>query len=177
MAGRGRPTKFDATTIERSAHLARLGATDAEICEHLNVATSTFCKWKLEYPEFAEALKEAKLGTDANVAGKLYERALGFEWEEEVPIKVKTVLYAENGKKVSEEEHIEVVKVKRLVPPDTTAAIFWLKNRRSDDWRDKTVHEHIRRNVTEASDEELATIALRGSDGAVASAEGSKGVH
>ena len=52
------------------------------------------------------------------------------------PIKLKEIKY-DNGKRVSENERIEYAEEEVFIPPDTTAQIFWLKNRRPDKWRDK----------------------------------------
>jgi hypothetical protein len=103
----GRPSSYKPEYPEQATQLCRLGATDAELAKFFDVALSTFHKWKLDHPEFSDALKEGKELSDARVAHALYTRATGYE---------------KDGK------HI---------PPDTTACIFWLKNRRKDKWRDK----------------------------------------
>lgn len=136
----GRPSSYRPEYSEQVQKLARLGATDEDLADFFDVAVRTIANWKDEYPEFLQALKDGKAGSDMGVATRLYERALGFEWQEQQAIKVKDVLF-ENGKKIKETERVEVVTIDRVVPPDTTACIFWLKNRRPDKWRDKQDHE------------------------------------
>jgi hypothetical protein len=137
----GRPTDYRPEFAEQAEKLCKLGATDKELAEFFDVCEATINNWKNDFPQFLESVKAGKVVADVQVAGRLHERALGFEWQEAVPIKVKDVKY-QDGKRVSETERVEVVMVDRVVPPDTTAGIFWLKNRRSGHWRDKQDHEH-----------------------------------
>lgn len=106
-----------------------LGATDRDLAEAFAVAESTISLWKLRHREFSEALKAGKERADANVAKSLYRRALGYEHEA-----VKIVADAKTG------DQLIIPYIERY-PPDTTACIFWLKNRRPADWRDKQDHE------------------------------------
>lgn len=87
-------------------------------------------RWKVDHPDFCRAIKDGKLISDMDVAERLHQRALGFEYEEAQAHKLKTVEYKE-GKRVKEPERPEPIMVKRVVPPETTACIFWLKNRRN----------------------------------------------
>lgn len=119
----GRPTKYDESLNEQVEKLAKLGATDTELSDFLNIAESTLNLWKIEYPEFSESIKKGKIIADSNVADRLYQRAMGFEHDSEEI-------------KVSDGEVIRV-PVRKIYPPDSTAAIFWLKNRRGKEWRDK----------------------------------------
>lgn len=132
----GRPTAYRPEYAEQAFRLALLGATDQEVADFFGVAVRTVQTWKQRHPEFLHSLKKGKLDADASVADSLFQRALGYEWDEAQPIKLKTVLY-ENGKRVSETERVEIVTVRRVVPPDPTSMIFWLKNRRPQNWRDK----------------------------------------
>ena len=69
------------------------------------------------HPSFGEALKLAKKEADERVERSLYQRAVGYSYETVkvfLPYGLKEPVYAPYV------EH---------VPPDTTAAIFWLKNR------------------------------------------------
>lgn len=126
MAG-GRPSKWKDEFVEQALKLARLGATDKEAADFFGVKISTITKWKLEKAEFSTALKEGKIFSDANVASSLYHRALGYS-HEDVDIRV------------IDRKIVQTTIIKHY-PPDTTAAIFWLKNRRPDKWRDKPVDE------------------------------------
>lgn len=75
------------------------------------------------FPEISEALKKGKEIVDIQVENALLKRALGYSYTE-----VMTEESTDGSK------HRETVK---FVPPDTTAQIFWLKNRRPEFWRDK----------------------------------------
>lgn len=120
----GRPTKYDESFNEQVEKLAKLGATDEEMADFLNIVTSTFYLWKDEYPSFSESIKRGKIIADSNVADRLYQRAMGFEHPSE---EIKVV-----------DKDIERVPIIKVYPPDSTAAIFWLKNRRPKEWREKT---------------------------------------
>jgi hypothetical protein len=125
-----RPTKFQPEYVEQARKLAELGATDREAAEFFNVSESTLHLWKHTHPEFSESLKVGKETADARVEQSLYRRALGYSHDA-----VKIFMPAG----ASEPVHAPYVEHHA---PDTTAAIFWLKNRRPDQWRDKTEHEH-----------------------------------
>lgn len=124
----GRPTSFKKEYVEQARKLAALGATDREAAEFFKVAESTLYLWKHTHPEFSEALKVGKETADARVEQSLYRRALGYSHD---AVKIMTV----------EGEVVQTPFVEHY-PPDTTAAIFWLKNRRPDQWRDKQDVEH-----------------------------------
>lgn len=123
----GRPSSFKTEYIELAKHFALLGATDKQMADAFGVAESTFHKWKIDYPELSESLKEGKLQADAMVSKSLYHRALGYSHE---AVKIMTVAGA-----------VEKVKYIEHYPPDTTACIFWLKNRQPEIWRDKPESE------------------------------------
>jgi hypothetical protein len=137
----GRPSSYSPDFVEQAFQLCLLGATDAALAAHFGVAESTLYAWKHEYPEFSEAIKKGKLPADAEIANALFNRAKGMDYDEEVPIKLKEVEYSD-GKRVKETERVEVVVVRKVVPPDPTSMIFWLKNRKPDQWRDKQSVEH-----------------------------------
>lgn len=120
----GRPTDYRVEYNEQAEKLCKLGATDAELAEFFEVAESTINEWKIVHPEFSESIKAGKDLADANVAERLYQRAMGFEHDSE---EIKVI-----------KDGIERVPIRKIYPPDTTAAIFWLKNRQKKKWRDKT---------------------------------------
>ena len=123
--GGGRPTRYKAEFADQVEKLCRLGATDKELAEFFCVAERTLHDWKKAHPEFLQSIKSGKLLADAEVANKLYQRALGYECAEDK-------IFNNQGAAL-------VVPTTKHYPPDTTAAIFWLKNRQPDKWRDKPV--------------------------------------
>jgi hypothetical protein len=124
MAEEGRPTKYRVAFIRQAIRLGRLGATDREVADFFQVSESTLYLWKSEHPKFSEALKAGKEHADARVQQSLYRRALGYSHDA-----VKIFNDKDNGTtQVPYVEHY---------PPDTTACIFWLKNRQPEAWRDK----------------------------------------
>ena len=104
---------------------ARDGLTDEQIAQNMDIRTSTLYDWENKYSEISEALKRGKEVVDRAVENALLKRALGCTVTE------KTTMYDENGEKTSERV------VEKDIPPDTTAQIFWLKNRKPEVWRDK----------------------------------------
>jgi hypothetical protein len=128
MAKPGRPTSFKPEFCEQAAKLCELGATDVEMADFFKVATSTFYLWKNEHKDFSEALKSGKAASDERVERSLYHRAIGYTFESEKVFQFQGAIV-----RTPTREH---------VPPDTTACIFWLKNRRREEWRDRQDHEH-----------------------------------
>lgn len=119
----GRPTKYKAEYVKQARKLCHLGATDAELAAFFEVDEDTINEWKKVHPEFSESLKVSKEEYDGRIERKLAERAMGYSHgavkifnDEGTPMKVDYV------------EHY---------PPDTTACIFWLKNRQPSKWRDR----------------------------------------
>lgn len=119
----GRPTKFTPVMIEQVEKLCMLGATDKDIADFFDVNEDTIHEWKKVHPGFSESIKRGKIEADLTVANSLYKRANGYE-HEDVDIKMY-------------EGQIIETKLTKHYPPDTTAMIFWLKNRRPKEWRDK----------------------------------------
>jgi hypothetical protein len=130
--GAGRPTDYRPEYNEQAYKLCLLGATDKELADFFDVTEQTINNWKSEYSEFFESIKKGKDLADANVADRLYQRAIGFEHDSE---EIKVV---SDGQGMG--SSIERVPVKKIYPPDTVAAIFWLKNRQKKKWRDKIEH-------------------------------------
>lgn len=138
----GRPSTFREEFVEQTAKLCALGATDDDLADFFDVSPRTLNRWKATHPEFMQALRRGKDPADDRVEASLYQKALPREIEEEQAIKLKEVTYNDSGKRLKEVERVEVVKVRKFVPADTTAIIFWLKNRRPDQWRDVHKVEH-----------------------------------
>jgi hypothetical protein len=140
MAGRGRPKKYRDEFAEDVEKICSIfGADDKKLCKYFKIAESTLNNWKKDYPNFMESLKKGKEEFDKeNVEKSLLERALGYEHEE--------IKFFSHEGIVTDERVI----IKRY-PPDTTAAIFYLKNRLPDRWKDVRGIDHsgkISNNLT-----------------------------
>lgn len=130
--------------------MAREGLIDKDIAYNLGVSESTFCGYKKKYHELMQALMEGKEVADARVENALYKRAVGYTYDE--------ITY-ENG--------VETRRVTKQVAPDTTAGIFWLKNRRPDRWRDVKQIDHdgkveITNPLNSLTDDELRKLIEHG---------------
>lgn len=124
----GRPTAFRRSKCVLAYRYSLLGATDADLARFLEVDESTINRWKLAHPEFCASIKRGKDEADAVVSEQLHKRACGYSHPD-------VVITQHNGT-------ITATKVTKHYPPDTTAAIFWLKNRQRDRWRDVQRLEH-----------------------------------
>ena len=109
---------------------ARDGLTDEQIAHNMGISVATLYNWKNEHLEILESLKRGKEVVDRMVENALLKRALGYEYEE-VSEKFEGGVLTE--RKVT----------KKQVTPETTAQIFWLKNRKPIDWRDKRNSDDI----------------------------------
>ena len=124
----GRPTKYKKEYDEQAAKLCKLGATDVQLADFFGVTEKTLNNWKHEHPRFLQSLKKGKVFSDDKVEMALYDRAIGYEYDE---VKEEQ---GEQGMK-------RTVTTKRI--QDNTAAIFWLKNRRPEQWRDKVENDTV----------------------------------
>ena len=115
---------------------ARDGLTDDQIAHNMGVVRSTLSEWKIKFKDISDALKKGKVVVDREVENALLKKAMGYTVDLVKTFKVKRTIY-ENGKKVEEYEELVPGVDQVHVPADTTAQIFWLKNRKPEDWRDK----------------------------------------
>lgn len=117
--GAGRPTKFRPEMLGQITDLAMLGKTDEQIAGLIGITPQTLCEWRKNFPRISEALARGRTVADADIAGALYKRAIGMRVTE-----------------VREDPRGTITTTKE-VPPDTSAAVFWLKNRQSAHWTDR----------------------------------------
>lgn len=120
---RGRPSKFTPAILKQARFLAEKGCTDDEMAKFFEVSESTFNLWKIKHGDFSESLKEGKSFADDKVQNALFQRAIGFSH-------LDTHVSNHQGA-------VTLTPIVKHYPPDTTAAIFWLKNRRPAEWREK----------------------------------------
>lgn len=109
--------------------LASKGYTNAEIYEALNISERTFQRWIKKYPSFKEKFSEGRNLATAQVEEALFKRAVGYTTTEEETV----VKFDKEGNNLP----VNVKKKKKQIAPDTSAGIFWLKNRDSAHWKDK----------------------------------------
>ena len=133
--------------------LARDGLTDEQIAENIGIRRETLYDWKKKYPNISNALKRGKEVIDRQVENALLKRALGYE-------------YVETTKELTDSGLTVTKKVTKTQAPDTTAAIFWLKNRKPQEWRDKKETEvtgnlNVNNPFSDLSVEELRKLASR----------------
>lgn len=132
---------------------ARDGLTDEQIAANIGIRAGTLYDWKNRFSDFSEALKKGKEVVDRQVENALLKRALGYEYKETTR---EPVLNPNTGK-----VELTVTKtVTKQVVPDTTAQIFWLKNRKPETWRDK------REITTDDNDQVMAFIEAMRNDSA-----------
>ena len=98
---------------------ARDGLTDEQIAGNIGINTSTLYDWKNKFPKISEALKKGKEVVDIQVENALLKRALGYDFQETRVEK-------------SDKDGTKIIQTLKHIPADTTAQIFWLKNRRPD---------------------------------------------
>ena len=120
----GRPSKFDSRFPQMAAKLAKEGMNNKEIADFFDVSESTFYRWLEANTEFWESLKGSKEDADDLVEASLFKRAVGFTQPE-------TKVFMTKGGNIVTHDMV------KHHAPDTTAAIFWLKNRRPEQWREK----------------------------------------
>lgn len=107
---------------------ARDGLTDEDIAHNIGISRSTLKEWKKKIPAISATLNTNKAIADIRVENALFKKAIGCTVNEKVISKIKNP----DGTVTETERTVE-----RELPPDTTAGIFWLKNRKPKDWRDK----------------------------------------
>lgn len=128
----GRKGKFaewlTADGLTRLTGWARDGLTNIQIAANMGIAERTITEWIARFPAIDAALKKGKEPVDTQVENALLRRALGYDYEE-------TITEVEDMGGGKTRKHVR--KITKHVPGDTTAQIFWLKNRKPKQWRDR----------------------------------------
>ncbi len=133
-----RPSKFNEALKETILKLYKEGRTDDQVADIIGVSVRTLHNWKGKYPSFLHALKDSKLVADGLVEASLFSRACGF-----------SAVSCEVSDDAGEVRRREF----KVFAPDTTAAIFWLKNRQPEKWREN--YQVDVNDLAKKSDEEL----------------------
>lgn len=117
---------------------ARGGLTDEQIAKNIGINRTTLYDWKKKEVNIADALKKGKEVIDFEVENALLKKALGY-----------TITL--NKQKVTKDGYVVDITEEVHIPPDTTAQIFWLKNRKPNTWKDKVETDEDREAVANAS--------------------------
>jgi hypothetical protein len=123
----GRPSAYQPSYARIAKFMCERGATDKEIAKCLGHSESTINKWKHDYPEFSESLKKNKEYFDNKVEMALAERATGYSHTD-------TKIFMYDGEVIAED-------YTKHYPPDVTACIYWLNNRKSKEWASRKAIE------------------------------------
>jgi hypothetical protein len=139
----GRPSSYRPEYAHIAEGMCRMGATNEELALRFRVSVDTISRWALAFDDFCGALKAGQDAADDRVERTLYQKAIGFTKEVVKPMMGK------NG--------IELVRYTETVDPDVTAIIFWLKNRKPEQWRDvnRTEFAWTTKKLSELTNAEL----------------------
>lgn len=128
----GRPSKYETNVkpyLKQIEQWVRNGLTEEEIAKKCNVAYSTFREYKKQFSALADALKSNRELADLEVEASLFKRATGYEYDEVT-------------KELIDGELVVTKVVTKQMAPDTTAQIYWLKNRLPHIYRDRHEINH-----------------------------------
>ena len=128
-AKRGPKPKYDPVFAGHARRLCMMGATMQELADYFGVARCTIATWSAQYPDFGQAVAEGRLAADSVIAERLYDKAKGYEAEAERLVQI--------------DGEWRPVSYTRRLAPDTQACIFWLRNRRPQNWRERVEHRHV----------------------------------
>ena len=150
----GRPSKIHSINLDEVTFYTEKGYTDKQLAKIFCVKEQTINNWKKDYPEFFESLKAGKMLADAKVEASLYQRACGYSHPE---------IHITNF-----QGSITETPIIKHYPPDPTSMIFWLKNRKKKEWRDRheikqdgeVVHKVEIKALEGISPERLINVAL-----------------
>ncbi len=121
----------------RAAELVKDGLTDKELAKAFGINKATLYRWQESHRDFCDSIKKAKKIPDDQVEAALFKRAIGYEveWDE--------ITASGEKKPDGSNKVLKAVRKKQIFPPSEVAMIFWLKNRRPQDWRDTYRLQHI----------------------------------
>ena len=142
MNSPGRPTLYKPEYAGRARELCARGATNKDLAGRFGVVRSTIDLWIASHPEFAEAVQQGRDVADASAVESLFTRVTGYNHQAE-----KVFLYRGEPRTATYTSH---------VPPETRACMFWLRNRRPEEWVE--VSEYV---AAELAQEAADAAALR----------------
>jgi len=123
-------SKVDEWLKEEKLELLSCWARDftlSDIAKRIGVSEKTFIEWRKKYPEIEQAIKDGKEIVDYRVESALLKVALGYTTSD-----VKTIISPPDK---SGNRAIRVEKTEKEVPPNPTAIMCWLNNRKPEQWK------------------------------------------
>ena len=123
MVKKGRPSKKDTIDLSQVEVAGELGLTDVEICKFFNISKQTLNTYKKTYPAFLDSLKKGKEQADDKVVASLYKRATGYS-HPDIHI-------------TSYQGAVTITPIIKYYPPDPFSIVYWLNNRRPDQWKNR----------------------------------------
>lgn len=118
----GRPTKFTDAVAAKIVGLIKKGRKPERIAEIIGISERTLAYWVETKEEFSQLVREAKIDADELVIASLFQKAVGFRMIEEKAF-------------CTRDGDIKKVKIRRHLPPDTSAIALWLRNRKPKEWQ------------------------------------------
>lgn len=145
----GRPTKYKPEYAKQTKKLCLVGMIDTQLADFFEVSEVTINAWKNQFPQFLKAIKEGKATADRQVEKSLFQRAMGYEHPDE------KIFF---DKDAHDDERIVRAGTIKKYPPEVAAGIFWLKNRKPKEWREKHEIELTNVNPVKMNKEDQGTL-------------------
>jgi len=126
--------KYSKEIVEKICKHLKKGATITSACAAVGIHRDTLYDWMNSKSDVSDTIKKARAIPDQKVENALFRSAT-----------MKHRFKEQHFKAVAKGEKIKMIPEKtvtKIIPPNVTAQIFWLKNRMPEDWKDKTEHEH-----------------------------------
>lgn len=151
----GRKTVYESKVHPKLQDIERWagdGLTDKDIYANLGIKHSAFYDYLNQHAEFSEALKRGKVVAIQKVENALFKKATGYEFTET------------SHEESTDDKGVQVTEKTTVkhIPPSDVAMIFFLKNRKPDDWADKiktesdmTIHVAAARRPTAAEQTDM----------------------
>lgn len=145
----GRPSKYNEEYEKQVYKLCLLGADDQEIADFFEVNKATINRWKKDHKGFCASIKNGKQVADMNVAHSLYDRAIGFEYDE---------VKEEQGSSDTGGAFQKTVTTTKKVVGDVRAQQLWLMNRQRNKWTDTKHVDHTTNGESITTNQPLQVI-------------------
>lgn len=141
-------TKYKECYNDRAYKLAKIGATNALIAKKLKVNISTLFNWTKTHPGLKDSIICGRTEFESEVERALMKRAVGFTFNE-----TKTI-YNKDDDVIT--KHV----TSKYYPPETSAAVFWLKNKFPDRWKERVESTVGLNDVTRSFLEQVINLSL-----------------